>query len=293
LADPSIEKWFYIDQTLTQLIGSPGYAPSMSRSNISEAISFEKENYHAAKGIISHSNWAADSVVRHYGIDATKVHVAVPGANILPADYERWEPTSADNFTHKEQRLRASKPVLVFVGKDWRRKGLLTAASTVAAAQRLGLEPSLRVIGCDPAEVPRELRKQPGLEWYGFIDKRKDIDRFLMLVGQADFGCLFSSAEAGGMAIREYHSLGLPVLATAVGGIPEHVLPQASRLFPANVEPETVAEELKNLCMCDRDIINRAWQSRHTVLWSASLQRISSFWDAKTGILSEEIPNLT
>ena len=56
------------------------------------------------------------------------------------------------------------------------------------------------------------------------------------------FGTLFSTAEAFGISNRECLRLGVPVLGTAVGGIPSTVPDQGcGKLFEAGTSPQSVA----------------------------------------------------
>jgi glycosyltransferase involved in cell wall biosynthesis len=129
--------------------------------------------------------------------------------------------------------------------------------------------------------LPEHLRATEGVEWVGFIKKHAEADRFLRMVGECDVGCLLSRAEAGGIAFREYHALGLAVVGTDTGGVAEHTLPQASIL----VSPDATIEEIAaTLLALERDEPRRAalrdaaWRLRHTVSWAETVRRIASFW---------------
>ena len=95
-------------------------------------------------------------------------------------------------------------------------------------ARRDGGKATLRVIGCSPNALPADLRDVDGVEWAGFVDKSKDSARYLHLVAECNIGCLLSRAEAGGIALREYHALGLAVIGPNTGGATEHMIPDAS-----------------------------------------------------------------
>ena len=90
-------------------------------------------------------------------------------------------------------------------------------------------------------------------------------------------GCLLSRKEAGGIAIREYHALGLPVLAPDTGGAPEHTIPEASVLIPPEAEAEFIAKKIL-LLEKDREYLSRlkrsAWEKRRTVLWHETVNKI-------------------
>ena len=60
----------------------------------------------------------------------------------------------------------------------------------------------------------------------------------MQLVRSFHFGCLFSSAEAYGIANLECLRLGVPVLASRVGGIPDTVRDGLAYLFEPGCPPQ-------------------------------------------------------
>lgn len=284
VADDAVEKWFYIDMTLTQLYGDYGIARSTGSRIRSDARIREGLGYRAAAGVICHSRWAAESVIGDYGVHPEKVHVVVPGANIDLDEYERWR-------ARRERQRGASADKgptlrLVSVGKEWRRKGLDRLLLAHRAAVERGADLSLTVIGCDPSALPEELRRVPKVHWAGFVDKRTDIRAFLDLVGGADLGCHLSRAEAGGMAQREYHALGLGVIGTVVGGAAEHRIADASIDVPQDASTDIIADKLWELWR-EPGRVERlkqsAWQASRSVLWPAAVERLQAVIDSKEG----------
>jgi glycosyltransferase involved in cell wall biosynthesis len=282
VADPGIEKWFFLDQTLLQLFDHYGIRKDVGTRIAADALAREEEGYRRSAGVIVHSHWAADSVVRDYRIDPGKVHVVVPGANLDPVEYARWESAQ----TRGDGDGRSPPLRLVFVGKDWRRKGLDRLLRGLRQARAASSRATLRVIGCPRESLPPELASVEGVEWYGFVDKGAQPGRFLDAVGECDVGCLLSRAEAGGMSVREYHALGLAVLGTQAGGSPEHALSEASVLVPVDAGDADIADILRSLER-DRARLERmrrtAWEQRHSVLWEAAVAHIRHFWPAPFG----------
>jgi glycosyltransferase involved in cell wall biosynthesis len=276
VADETIEKWFFIDQTLGQLFDHYGLRSTVGRRIAAEAQRRERQGYHAAQGIIAHSKWAANSLTNDYEVPADRVHVVVPGANLAADEYASWE------FEEEKRRLsefgRDGLPLrLVFVGKEWERKGLDRLLRAVQIARGAGANVTLRVIGCQRENLPADLRKVAGVEWFGFINKTTEAKRFLPAVSDCDVGCLLSRAEAGGIAIREYHALGLPVLGTDAGGAPEHMIPEASIIIPADAPPEKIAETVLALGQNPawlEQLQRMAWLNRHSASWNTSVDAV-------------------
>ncbi|MHB8734313.1 MAG: glycosyltransferase family 4 protein [Terriglobales bacterium] len=268
VADPSVEKWFFLDQTLTQLFDDYGLRATVGRRIAADALEREHAGYVAARGVVVHSHWAAAGV-RACGIAAEKIHVIVPGPSLDRDLYRTWEVGRSARAARS-----ASEPLrLVFVGKYWQRKGLDRLLRALQRARRQGLNATLRVLGCPREAVPTWMRDVAGVEWIGFLDKRREAQRFLDLVAECDLGCLLSRAEAGGIAIREFHALGLPVLATRVGGAPEHTLAGASCLISADAGEAEIAGVLMGLDR-DRTRLERlrvsAWSQRHAASWDVA-----------------------
>lgn len=283
--DRTIEKWFFIDQTLLQLFNYYGQHRFIGRRIAREAFEREREGYHAAAGVIANSEWAAESVVGDYGVPAGRVHVALQGANIDPAEYAGWEAAEG-----KEGNLRAGRkerPLrLVFVGKYWKRKGLDRLLKALAIARLSGLKATLSVIGCRREDLPNHLRDVEGVEWMNFIDKRTDAVRFFRTLAGCDIGCLLSRVEAGGIALREYHALGLVVLGPKTGGAPEQMIQDASIMVPPEAADEEVADILlrleHNSAWFDK-LRATAWRKRRLALWDESVKQITSFWPYAQG----------
>jgi glycosyltransferase involved in cell wall biosynthesis len=269
--DDSVEKWFFIDQTLEQLFDHYGERQRVGRRIAASALDREAEGYRSATGVIAHSSWAADGV-RSSGVDPGKVYVVVPGASICQQVYRDWEQNDAE-----QDRVRSGDLRLVFVGKDPYRKGLDRLLRAVHLARKDGARIKLRVIGCDRTRLQPELRDFAWVEWLGFMSKTTQASEFLRAVASCDVGCLLSRAEAGGISVREFHALGLPVLATASGGTPDHVSPSASWLVVPNAQVSDIARRLVEL-HDSPDLLEAArgtiWGNRHDFLYSAAVSRI-------------------
>ena len=93
--------------------------------------------------------------------------------------------------------------------------------------RRAGYDIRLHIIG----KCPPEISKRDGVTHFGLIDKRVDIDRFIEIIRNVDVGCMLSRAETAGIALLEFLRMGVPVMTTDVGGIPDIVDLGAGQLF--------------------------------------------------------------
>jgi glycosyltransferase involved in cell wall biosynthesis len=276
VADARVELWFHLDQTLLQLFDTYGVWQSIGKHIANDALERERIGYQHATGIVMHSNWAAKSVVSDYGVSAERVSVVVPGANLNREAYDFWSQSRRPMICSGASRNDPLR--LLFVGKHAERKGLDRLIRSIIIARDHGANLTLRVIGCSPTDVERSLRSVHGVEWVGFIDKRTDQLKYMNAVAECHVGCLLSRAEAGGIGLREYHALGLAVLGPEVGGSPDHVIPEASRLVGPQASDDEIAEVLCELDH-DREQVQKmreiSWQRRSEMTWEYSVKKLS------------------
>jgi glycosyltransferase involved in cell wall biosynthesis len=271
-----IEKWFFIDMTYRQLLEH--YGLKLGRRSARDVVAREERGYNAARMVIANSEWAANSLLKEYKIEPSRVAIVPQAANFSPGVYRCWETkASADYRTRRiEEGLRC-----VFVGKYWQRKGLDRLIGAFGLARRGGFKGTLRIIGVLLDEVPSQLRAGDGIEWYGFLDKKVSEDEFLRCVGECDVGCLLSRAEAGGIALREYAALGLVVLGTAAGGAIDQTFPESSIIIPVEADNEYIASQLLSL-QNDPEKFQRmkreAWRKRREALWDHALEKVARIW---------------
>lgn len=280
--DDSVDRWFYIDGTLRQLYDYYGdrIDPRWERA----VIARERTGYQRATGIFTMSQFAADSVIRDYGVDPAKVFAIVPGANLTLEEFEAHEKAAVQwRDADTGRRLdESSTPLrLVFVGRDPIRKGLDRLLRALQLGRPQGLTATLRVIGLDAHDMEPSLRQIPGVEWLGLISRRNDGPRLLRLISECDVGCLLSKAEFSSIALREYLAMGLIVLGPRTGGCPELVLPEASVL----IAPEIPDEEItRQLLLLEQDIATRerlrahAWSHRREAMWENSVRQVAAIF---------------
>jgi glycosyltransferase involved in cell wall biosynthesis len=273
VADPLVERWFFIDLTLEQVFDYYLLRPAVGRRVAADALAREREGYARARGIAVMSRFAAASVRDEYGVPAERIHVVVPGANLDPAAYARWEAEQARGDAARCARGDVLR--LVMVTTEWRRKGLDRLLRSMRLARRDGARIVLKVIGARREDLPPSLVDQEGIEWLGRIRKDTDAPRFLRVVADADVGCIFSRYEAGGSVLREYHALGLAALATTAGGMPDFMFDDANITVGPDAPDEELAAALLALAKDParvQALKAAAWRRRHEALWPAAVR---------------------
>jgi glycosyltransferase involved in cell wall biosynthesis len=176
----------------------------------------------SAKGIFTMSQWAAEGIVRDYGVDPARVRTVLPGANLAS-----W------SYTDRADRERDVVRVLM-VGGEFRRKG----GELLLAWAR---NPELRNVELDivtwPEQLPDWVRAaigNPGSYGAGSGSLAPELPHVRVhcglspnspqvkaLYADADIFCLPTQADFSSIAALEAMSSGLPVIVGRVGGIPE------------------------------------------------------------------------
>lgn len=274
-ARDDVERWSFIDLSLTQLFDYYRIRDTVGVRVAADAVARERAGYARARGVVAMSRFAAAHLRDQYHVPAERLHVVVPGANLSPPAYARWQEAESER---RDRQPASDGPLrLVMVSTQWRRKGLDRLLRALLLARRQGLDATLRVVGNVREDLPAALTDQPGLEWLGRINKDKDADRFLSAVADADVGCIFSRYEAGGSVLREYHALGLAAFATDAGGMPDFMFDDASVTVAAEAPDEELADKLLALGR-DRDRLAAlraaAWRRRREALWESSVERL-------------------
>lgn len=268
-----IAPYFYIDTTLGEMFTNYGpydYA-DIDETTIREALAIERAGYAIAHKIVVMSKRSADYIVGHYNVPQDKIHMVVPpGANI-----PEHLLVSLDKQPERCPRADRGRLVVGFTGLYPERKGLPTIADGVELLRRAGYDIRLHVIG----KCPPEISRRDGVTHYGLIDKSVHMERFLEIVRNVDVGCMLSHAESTGIALLEYLRLGIPVIATDVGGIPDIVDLGAGQLVSPEIRPSDLAERLARLVDEPEQLAElqeSAWRRRQNASWRRVVRELKT-----------------
>jgi len=165
----------------------------------------EQRIYRSSNGVLTLSERARTSFVEEFGIPRDRVTTIYAG------------PNAALPVTHRPATRR---PVILFVGKQFERKGgdcLLAAFREIR--QRMP-DAELWIVG--PA--PRE--SQPGVRWLGFQSQGSPEGRAALAecFQSATVYCLPTRFEPLGISFIEAMHLGLPCVGTNVWAVPEMIV---------------------------------------------------------------------
>lgn len=187
----------------------------------------EKTAYESADGIVAVSRGMRDDILRCYpAIDPNRVRVIHNGIDLedwkAPQTDAEWEAARAYFASYG---LDPDRPTIVFVGRITRQKGV---PGLVRALQKVS--PEIQVILCagapDTPEILEEMRalvaelqaKRDGVIW---IDEMLPHGRIVQLEACSTTFVTPSVYEPLGIVNLEAMAVGLPVVGTATGGIPD------------------------------------------------------------------------
>jgi glycosyltransferase involved in cell wall biosynthesis len=163
--------------------------------------------------------------------------------------------------------------IVGFIGLYPERKGLPTIADGVQLLRRAGYDIRLHIVG----KCPLEISRRDGVTHFGVIDKTVDIDRFINIVSNIDVGCMLSRAETAGIALLEFLRMGIPVIATDVGGIPDIMKLGAGYLVAPEIRASDLAEHFARLLDEPEwlaELQENAWRRRQNASWRRVIREL-------------------
>jgi alpha-maltose-1-phosphate synthase len=182
-----------------------------------------------ADAIIAVSQETKADVLRFFPVDEARIHVIHNGI-----DLDQYRPDPATGFL-EQYGIDPDRPYLLFVGRITRQKGIIHLVNAIPAIDR-----SLQVVLCagapDTPEIGAEMAQRvaevsadrPAVIWVREMVSR---EAAIQLYSHAAVFCCPSVYEPFGIINLEAMACETAVVASAVGGIPEVVVPEETGLL--------------------------------------------------------------
>lgn len=200
-----------------------------------DTVEKERHAYESADLILFSSDFMLNQALLEFGKSyAPKMAALTWGANL-------------DSFPTIPPHKPPLKPLrLLFIGKDWARKGGDVVVATLQELQRRGVAAELHLVGTSPDEdgaVENVIN-------HGHLNKNKRRDWSLIqkLLNEAHFLVLPTKADCTPMVVAEANSHGVPVLITDVGGVSSLMRPGCNgEMLPPEANASNYAARLMAL----------------------------------------------
>ena len=190
----------------------------------------ERTAYENADGVIAVSESMREDVINLYGVPREKIRVIHNGI-----DLKQYKPT-IDNAVLKRYGVDPEIPYVLFVGRITRQKGIIHLVRAIK-----WIQPGTQIVLCagapDTPEIGEEMRERVSearrestnpIIWIPEIVPKDDI---IKLYSQAKLFICPSVYEPFGIINLEAMACGVPVVASAVGGIKEVVVHEKTGLL--------------------------------------------------------------
>jgi glycosyltransferase involved in cell wall biosynthesis len=219
----------------------------------------ERDAYRHAEHVFTASAVTRASVIDAYGVDPARVSVVGAGSNFAPLPVPRPRPRT---------------PEILFVGREWERKGgpeLLTAFAKVRTEI-----PEARLIIAGTTDAPAE----PGVEVMGLVGREELSARF----AAACMFCMPSRFDPFPNSLMEAMAYGLPCVSTTTAGVPELVVDGETGVLIAPGDATRLAEAMLTLLREPElaDAMGRAGRVRveEELTWDRVVDRMSPVLEA-------------
>lgn len=198
----------------------PAWLPSR-RSEHTFWYGVERRMYQGAAHVFAMGPPIASSLASFYDVLPDRVSIVGGGVNL-------------DSLPRLDGLDR--EPVVLFVGREFSRKGCDVLLAAFAAARRQVPEARLQLVGLDGFSAP-------GVTALGSLPRSHIAD----LYRRASVFCLPSRHDSHPFVLTEAMAFGLPCVATAVGSIPQIVTDGETGLLVPPEDPDALAVALVRL----------------------------------------------
>ncbi len=152
---------FWTDATFAGMMNFYDTFSNLNRETIRNGHRQEQRALNNCSLAIYSSEWAAKSAIDHYEVDPSKVKIVPFGANL------ECNRTLEEILALVDEKMDFDPIRLLFIGKDWQRKGGPKALEVVKLLNHRGLHAQLHIAGCiPPIALPAFVKV------HGFISKQ-------------------------------------------------------------------------------------------------------------------------
>lgn len=194
------------DTSFAQIQGYYNTYSGYSKISNTIANKIEQQAISKASALIYSSDWAANYVKNNYVIDSKLINVIPFGANI-------------DGVPEilKQSKTFEGTLNLLFLGKQWERKGGDIVLKATRLLKSKGFNVTLTICGC----VPPTPINEDYIEVYKFLNKNNEEEyvQFLNIMANSHLLFLPTKADCTPIVFCEANAFGIPILSRDTGGV--------------------------------------------------------------------------
>lgn len=234
--DYKVPRFFYTDATIALILDYPEMA-GLSEPALREARFIEGEAIRRSTISFYSSEWARQSAIHDFAGDPNRIRVVPFGAN-LSSPPER-ETILAAIDARSRDRLD-----LLFIGKDWERKGGEKAVTVTQLVRESGIDANLCILGTTPDGFDGF---PDWVKSHGFVSKKTEEGqaRIAQIFSEAHFFLLPTTADCTPIVFAEASAYGLPSATHDVGGVAAMIHDgENGLLFSPDCPAEAMAEAI-------------------------------------------------
>lgn len=220
----------------------------------------ERRTYRRFSVVLTNSDYTTQNVIQGYGL---------PAQNVKTVYYGLAPPLPVEPIQVK------GEPSVLFVGGNFQRKGLPTLIEAAAIQKESLPGIQVHVIGADRNQPvlekhSRHLGVQNNIVFHG----RKANEEVNRMMAGADIFAMPSLTEAFGLVYAEAMQIGVPVIATRIGGLKEVVKDREEALFVKPGDPHELAAAIKSL-VDDRALVSRLTRNAKSAVARLSVEKMA------------------
>lgn len=223
---------YWNDATFKNLVNFYSYVSNVCDYSLKQGHSFQKLSFDLSDAIIYSSDWAIESAINYYKVNPNKIYKITFASNLS-------KNASKSEVEKLVENRKFDIVKLLFLAVDWERKGGEEAVEIINVLNAKGIKSCLYVVGTN---IPEKHIQDKNIISYGYINKNsKDGEAKLIdLLKTSSFLIIPTHADCTPVAFSEANSFALPIITTAVGGIPSVI---ANNVNGGSFEVQTFIEK--------------------------------------------------
>jgi glycosyltransferase involved in cell wall biosynthesis len=225
---PSVPHYIYTDHTYESCKEYPAYGKHFWAPIRNEwLIDLERNIYRNAECVFTWSRNVENILIQQYGISRRNVLCVRAGSNTSQGGLSKIR---LDVHRHSSKRV-------LFVGREWERKGGDTLIKAFQEVRETHPDATLKIVGCNP-----KIR-----EPYVSIYPDSTLEEMESHYATASLFCLPTNLEPFGIVFLEAMAAGLPIIGLRLGAAPDFIIENQTGFMVEPGDVDGLASQITHL----------------------------------------------